>query len=155
MGIKGGRKPTPRPILSIRGSRHAKSRIGEPVPIGSPKKPEWLGEVASAKWDELLPMLERMGVTAETYGDFLAQFCEAFQDFCDAKKEIEEYGGATCLSDKGNRYQHPAVALKLGAINRMLRFGCEFGLSPSSIRSVTKTDSKNQAPLISSARKRG
>jgi P27 family predicted phage terminase small subunit len=56
-------------------------------------------------------------------------YCEAFEEFIEARSEIDREG-ATCMSDKGGAYQHPAVGRKNKAIARMKQFGALFGMSP-------------------------
>lgn len=148
---KVGRKSVPKALLEQRGSRWAASRPGEPdARPGLPSKPAWLGSVASEKWDEILPALEEMGVMAAVYGDFLAMYCQAHQDLHDAQ-EIINREGMTCQSEKGGAYMHPAVAIKQNAIERIAKFGREFGMSASSIRDVTKTTRGDKKPALSSA----
>jgi P27 family predicted phage terminase small subunit len=150
---KRGPRPTPKATLAARGSRKAASRPGEPEPVsGLPQKPPWLGEIASAKWDELIPALAEQGCMSATYGDFLAMYCQSHQDLHDAMKIIS-VEGMTCLSEKGGAYLHPAVAIKQNAIERIAKFGREFGMSAASVRDVTKTQTAKKT-LANSARKR-
>lgn len=150
---KVGRKSTPKAILELRGSKMAKGRPDEPEPVsGLPVKPAWLGEIASKKWDEIAPELAKLGVMAVAYADFLAMYCQAHQDLHDAIALIAKEG-MTCMSEKGGAYLHPAVAIKHNAIDRIAKFGREFGISPSSIRDVVKTPTKDKASGVA-ARKR-
>lgn len=145
----------PQAALSARGSRLAKLRPGEPQPdTAIPKKPEWLGPIASDKWDEVVPALVELGVMAVVYGDFIAMYCQAHQDLHDAMQILNQ-SGMTCLSEKGGEYLHPAVSIKQNAIDRIARFGKEFGMSPSAVRDVTKTPgSDKKTSLANAARKR-
>ena len=148
---KRGPRPIPKATLAARGSRKASSRPGEPDPAeGVPTKPKWLGTVASAKWDEIVPALVELGVMAVIYGDFIAMYCQAHQDLRDAMKIIESEG-MICVSEKGGAYQHPAVSMKQSAIDRIAKFGREFGMSASAVRDVTKTPSANRKTNLSNA----
>jgi len=151
---KRGPRPTPQAILKAVGSRKAASRPNEPTPVpGAPPKPEWLDEIASAKWDEIVPLLMARGCMDVIYGDFIAMYCQAHQDLHDAIAIIKREG-STCISEKGGAYQHPAVSQKQGAMDKILKFGKEFGISAASVRDVTKTASNRKSTLSSSARKR-
>jgi P27 family predicted phage terminase small subunit len=70
-----------------------------------------------------------------------ALYCECWQDFFDAKREVDE-GGATAVSEKGSVYQHPAVGRKNRAIDQIRKIGAEFGMSPSSRAGLTVTKPK-------------
>ena len=145
----------PKSQLAARGSWKAKSRPSEPEAVeGVPVKPEWLGLIASAKWDEIVPALVKQGVMAVLYGDFISMYCQAHQDFHDAMAIIKREG-LVCFSEKGGAYQHPAVGIKQNAIREIARFGSDFGMSASSIRDVIKTpDRTAKRTLSSAARKR-
>ena len=121
---------------------------------GLPEKPEMIEvqTMASAKWDEIVPLLAARGCMDAIYSDFVAMYCQAHQDLSDAMKLIESEG-MTCLSEKGGAYLHPAVAIKQNAMERIAKFGKEFGISPASVRDVTVTKT-TKPTLATSARKR-
>lgn len=152
---KRGPKPQPQQILKMTGSRKAASRPGEPeISPGVPVKPEWLtNEDASRLWDKLLPRLVQQGLMSELYGESLALLCEAYGDYLDAKRLIDE-NGPIAYSDKGSPYIHPAVNIKASADKRITTHLRQFGLSPSDVRDVTKVEQAQDA-LTASARKRG
>ena len=116
---------------------------------GRPVKPEWLREIASAKWDEVIALLEAENQLAPIYGDFVAMYCQAFQDFHDAQTTIDDEG-KYCHSEKGGIYQHPAVGVQNKAIERINKFGRQLGLSGASIKHVQKTEKQD----VPSAKKR-
>jgi P27 family predicted phage terminase small subunit len=131
-------------------SWRANARPNEPEPSAStPEKPEWLGPIASEKWDEIVPELVKIGVMAVIYADFLAMYCQAHQDLHDAMELLSEEG-MTCTSEKGGAYLHPAVSIKQNAIDRIAKFGREFGISPASIRGVIKTPGSEKKKTVSS-----
>ena len=149
MGRRGP-PPTPRSLLT---SWRASARPSEPEPSSAtPEKPEWLGPIASEKWDAIVPELVSLGVMATVYADFLAMYCQAHQDLHDAMKILGEEG-MTCTSEKGGAYLHPAVSIKQNAIDRIAKFGREFGISPSAIRNVIKVPTGDKKRTVS-ARKR-
>lgn len=112
------------------------------VIAGRPVKPGWLGERASEKWDETILLLEAESQCSPTYGDFLAMYCHAHQEFYDASRVIEDEG-AYVHSEKGGVYQHPAVGVRNQAIDRIMKFGRQLGLSAQSIKFVQKTEKQD------------
>lgn len=128
---KRGPQPTPEALNELRGHPGKRStKGGARFPSGTPRCPDWLGEHGKAKWLELVSLLSPVdGLVKPAFGDALAMYCEAFEEFLLARAEIEAEG-ATCMSDKGGAYQHPAVGRKNKAIQRMKQFGAMFGMSP-------------------------
>lgn len=125
-----------------RGTLRKSRDVEEPHAVsGRPEKPDWLGDVASAKWDEVVAILESEGQLSPTYADFIAEYCRAHQDVADASLIIEEEG-LCCTSEKGARYQHPAVGMRNQAIDRIMKFGRQLGVSAQSIKFVQKTKKK-------------
>lgn len=132
--------------LKIARGTARKDRSGKVIParIGFPNKPEWLGLIASAKWDETVLILEAEGLLSPTYGDCIAMYCHAFQDLHNAERVLEAEG-EYCHSEKGGIYQHPAVGVRNKAIERILKFGRQLGLTPASIMHVQKNE-KHETP---------
>jgi P27 family predicted phage terminase small subunit len=137
-----GRKPTPKPILKIRGSkireRHRKSLT---VPPGSAPSPAWLCDIGRAEWDRVSPMLEASKVMSPRYQQSLAAYCDSFADMVKADEELRA-NGATFMDDKGRISNHPAWNRKRDARASMLRFAAEFGLTASAASRVAASDEK-------------
>lgn len=92
--------------------------------------PEWLGPIAEAKWREVLQTIAGSPVVLQAVdADFLAMYCQAFQDLHDAMEDIAE-NGSTVTADSGAEYPSPAIARKNKAIDNIRRFGIELNLSP-------------------------
>lgn len=132
---KRGTKPTPTETLKIRGSWRVKKRENEPAPVsGRPDCPDWLLGEARAEWDRQVEDLDARRLIAKTYRAALAMFCEAWGEYVDAVKWIQERGaaGLVSITDKGNEVQHPMVGVKNKAFERANKLGQQFGFSPSS-----------------------
>lgn len=147
-----GRKPTPKAILQLRGSRirgpHAKGGID--VEPGVPPAPVWLGELATAEWNRIVPMLEASRIMSERHQQTLAAYCDAFADMVLADQELREHG-ATVVDDRGRASNHPAWTRKRDARTAMLKFAAEFGLTASALARVSAVDEKptdNEASSI-------
>jgi P27 family predicted phage terminase small subunit len=77
----GARGPAPKPtrLRLLHGDHPERVNRREPRPARLPVvKPAYLSAEASAKWDELAPHLEAMGVLSAADGDLLAAYCECF-----------------------------------------------------------------------------
>lgn len=138
---KRGPKPTPKPVLAMRGSRLVAARDEIAHADGECSCPDWLGDVGREKWGQLYPQLAAVpGLMKPVYADALALYCEAFEEFIEARTAIIS-GGAVSMSEKGAEYQHPEVGRKNKAIQRMRQFGGMFGLSPADATRVNPGDS--------------
>ncbi len=114
-----GRKPTPKPILKIRGSRIRGPHVtGIDAPPGIPAAPDWLGEVARSEWDRIVPMLEASKVMSPRHQQTLAAYCDSLADMIEADRELKA-NGATFMDDKGRVSNHPAWTRKRDARTSM------------------------------------
>ena len=130
---KRGPKPKPTALRVIHGNP-AKRPLpeGEPMPgIGLiPSAPEWLGKIGTAVWNEESPKLRAAGLLTSVDSRALSLYCEAWDDFFEARQHIEKNGSIAI--GKNGPYQHPAVGMKNKAIQRIKQIGAEFGMTPSS-----------------------
>ena len=135
-----GRKPTPKAILSMRGSRirgpHKNEVDAEP---GIPPAPAWLCDQARAEWDRIVPMLESSKVMSPRHQQTLAAYCDSFADMVQADAELKA-NGTTLMDDKGRVSNHPAWMRKRDARNQMLKFASEFGLTASALARVSAVE---------------
>ena len=139
-----GRKPTPKAILSMRGSRlrgpHAR---GIDAPPGVPPAPAWLCDTARVEWERIVPMLEASKVMSPRHQQTLACYCDSFADMVQADIELKA-NGTTLMDDKGRVSNHPAWMRKRDARNQMLKFAAEFGLTASALARVSAVDNAPQ-----------
>ena len=139
---KRGTKPTPTETLKVRGSWRAKVRIDEPQPVpGAPDCPEWITGEAKAEWERQIVDLDARRLLAKSYRAALAMFCQAWGQYVDAVKYIQERGdaGLITITDKGNEIQNPMVGIQNKAFERANKLGQQFGFSPSAQVGI-KTD---------------
>ena len=102
-----GRKPKPTHLKAVAGNpggRPLNDAEPETTP-GIPPKPAWLEGVAADTWEELVPILDGMGVLTEVDGMALSMLCQVFADW---REERSNPRGA-----------------------RLQSLMCEFGLTPS------------------------
>lgn len=143
MGKRGPAR-TPQRILEARGSWLAKERAGSPEPIaGMPECPDWLTGEGRAEWDRQVQDLWARKLIAKTYRPALAMFCEAWGEYVDAVKWIEE-NGPTYESKMGTSL-HPMVTIKAKAFERAYKLGQQFGFSPASQSSLSGSDNQEES----------
>ena len=77
----GARGPAPKPtrLRVLHGGHPERVNRNEPQPAPLPvTEPGYLSAVAAAKWRELAPHLEHMGVLTAVDVDLLAAYCECY-----------------------------------------------------------------------------
>lgn len=116
--------------------------------------PPHLGRYAKKEWKRILPLLEKNGLVTDLDYTTLASYCQAVDTWILAEQEKRKYG-FTITTDKGNVIQHPAVGIANSALQNILKFCREFGLSPSS-RTALSIDNvkKSDNPVLSLIAKR-
>jgi P27 family predicted phage terminase small subunit len=138
-----GRKPTPKTILKLRGSRvRGPHKSGIDAPPGIPEPPSYLCDIGRAEWARIVPMLEASKVMSLRHQHTLAAYCDALADMVKAEGELKQHG-ATFMDDKGRVMNHPAWYRKKDARLHMLRFAEQFGLTASALARVSAVE---QAP---------
>jgi P27 family predicted phage terminase small subunit len=104
--------------------------------------PAHLTEVARAEWRRITPELYRLGLLTVIDRSFLAGYCESWADWIEAEKHLKDEG-KVLETDKGYKYINPWVTEKNKALEKMHKFGVEFGFSPSS-RTRIKLESNDK-----------
>lgn len=147
-------KPKPTSLKLIDGNRGKRPlNKGEPKPrpaanktgqsVEYPKPPNYLDRIAKAKWRELIPELDRLGLLTVVDLDMFALYCEAHSD-CRRLKRIIQEEGETFTNDKGEIKRRPETTLYKEAVLTERMIAVEFGLSPSS-RSRIDVSKKEEA----------
>lgn len=147
MGKRGPAK-TPTPVLQLRGSWRADTRDGEPQgPEGTPECPARLLDEARQIWDEIVPILDNMGVLTLADGNALTRYCSMFVRWWKAEEFLQKNGdsypiyqttkGGELVYDKNGRkilrymQQWPQVSIAKSLNASLLRLEQEFGLTPA------------------------
>jgi len=138
-----GPKPMPTQLKVLRGNP-GRRRLNnlEPEPGPSRKKvPSWLPSEAKQYWNDLHPMLERLGVMTEADELALAGLCATYAAWREAYAFLQEHGTAyKTVSTAGDVLwkSYPQVQVFSDMGKQLRVWLVEFGLSPSS-RSKVKT----------------
>lgn len=160
---KPGPKRTPTAVLSLHGSWRAKTRSKrEPKPTTkAPPAPEWLLPAARAEWNRLMPQLEALGLLTGLDWAALAGYVQSFAHWRAAEQWMAQHGTVlTMRNDKGEvKFVQtvPQFGIAQKALEKMLRFGALFGLTPSDRggMNLAPTVDENPKGIEAFARKRG
>lgn len=139
MGRAGPRKRSAKQA-ALRGAKTRRAtKPSDPPPAAiaaGDEPPDWLGQVAIAKWRELFgPLSRRMGLQKELDRDVLALYCDGWQQKHDADQVLAR-DGETFETEKGYIGVHPAVQKRRRAIDLIRRLGIELGLTPAARRGL-------------------
>ena len=157
---KRGPKPTPTPILKLRGSWRGKVRDELDMGHEAPEMPEWLSGEAEKCWDRLCPLLHRAGLATEANRETLAMVCIAYADFVEAdqqfsKMRMKDGGRAFVVKTKaGGWKQNPLLHVRERAWSQFLKGAACFGLTPAdlaSVRAVEKPTTDEKAKFFKGA----
>lgn len=139
-----GRKPKPTEQKKLEGNPGKRTLNNkEPQPdVAIPECPPHLEGEARKEYQRITAELIKLKIISEVDRAALVAYCQAWGDYVRATKEIKKEG-EVLYSDKGNAYINPWKNIQTSAMDRMLRFSAEFGMTPSSrsrIKVETPTD---------------
>lgn len=130
--IKGA-KPKPTHLKLLEGEPN-KNRINKnepkPRPV-MPKCPKHLSKIAKKEWKRIAPELKRLGLLTIIDGSALAAYCTAYARWVDAEELIKKHG-VLVKAPSGFPMQTPALAIANKAMEQMVKYLTEFGMTPSS-----------------------
>ena len=135
---KRGPKPKPTALKRLHGNPGKRELADEPQPDASmPRPPEHLGSIATAEWGRMARELNRIGLLTQVDRSAFAAYCCVYETWVEAEGEIERMRAEginpyTYTTEKGNTVQRPIVGVRNKALELMLRYLGEFGLTPSS-----------------------
>jgi P27 family predicted phage terminase small subunit len=151
---KRGPKPQPTKLKILRGNPGCRSLNGdEPQPpTDGIAMPSHLGPVASARWAELLPMLQATRVMTRADVEALARYCDTYEWWLAVRAKLKAEGDTyPILNDKGDvKYiaQRPEVAIAHKLAQQLRQLEADFGLSPAARVSLkVEPDAKPQSTL--------
>lgn len=134
---KRGPRPTPTKLKVLRGNpgcRPLNKSEPEP-PTDGIVMPPYLGEVAAARWNELLPMLQAVKVMTKADIESLARYCDTYEWWLAARAKLKKEGDTyPILNDKGEvKYiaQRPEVSIAHKLAVQLRQLEQDFGLNPS------------------------
>jgi len=142
-GVIMGRKALPTNVHILRGdpSKKGMGALSEEqirIPIQIPECPSHLDAPARAEWQRITPHLQTAGLVTEFDRASLAAYCQAWSEWmqCErdlkAKKAKHGVGALVDVTPSGYKQVAAAAQVRDRALDRMLRFAKEFGLTPAS-----------------------
>jgi len=123
--------PTRMKVLTgNRGKRPLNPNEPEPAVV-IPRKPRILQGVAAREWYKITKILHRLGLLTEVDKAALAVYCQFYQRWVDAEREVRREG-MIVFTDKGFPVQSPYLSIANKAAERMTKMLTEFGMTPAS-----------------------
>ena len=126
-----------------RDSGGRKVKTPPPFKRVPPAPPEWLGPVARAHWDSVLPELMRLDLVKEIDGGALASLCECWELLVTSAEAVHREGLTVINTGSNGSEQHatnPSVGVLLKAQAAYRSWCGEFGLTPSAETKVVKAE---------------
>lgn len=98
------------------------------IPKLPPLPPVGLSRPAVQKWHELLPRLQRLGLTDPEHYDMLGLYVDAYATWREAREKLDEHGST--IENRAGIFPSPWVTIRDQASARMLETGHRLGLDP-------------------------
>lgn len=138
-----GRKALPANVHILRGDPSKKGSAALEsdhvrIPIKIPDCPAHLDTDARAEWRRITPHLQTAGLVTEFDRGALAAYCQAWGEWMQCEKDLKakkaQHGIGALVDVTPSGYKQVAAAAQVRdrALDRMLRFAKEFGLTPAS-----------------------
>ncbi|MCP4249376.1 MAG: phage terminase small subunit P27 family [bacterium] len=140
-------------MLKLRGSSLVSRRREESEvhgPEGQPDRPDWLDADAQAAWEELVPMLESMGVLSRIDGHALSRYCRLWSRWRKAEEFLDQKGDMYPLKDESGQVKYfqqwPQVSIAAKLAQQLTRLEQEFGMTPSARARIQIQRSASERP---------
>lgn len=149
-----GRPSIPTKLKILRGNPGKRPLSGaEPEPpTDGIVMPPHLGEVAAARWAELLPMLQSTRVMTRADVEALARYCDTYEWWLAVRAKLKKEGDTyPILNDGGEiKYiaQRPEVSIAHKLAQQLRQLEADFGLSPAARVSLkVEPDGKSESTI--------
>ena len=149
-----GRPSVPTSLKILRGNPGKRPlNAAEPQPPADGiAMPPHLGEVASARWAELLPMLQSTRVMTRADVEALARYCDTYEWWLAVRAKLKKEGDTyPILNDGGEiKYiaQRPEVSIAHKLAQQLRQLESDFGLSPAARVSLkVEPDAKTESTI--------
>lgn len=137
---KRGPRPEPTAIKIARGTAKSPRKTEPAPPATGIVMPGHLGEVAQAKWRELLPLLQAVKVMTDADVEALARYCDTYEWWLATRAKLRKEGDTyPILNDGGEiKYiaQRPEVSIAHKLATQLRQLEQDFGLNPSARTSL-------------------
>jgi P27 family predicted phage terminase small subunit len=137
---KRGPRPAPTAIKIARGTVRSRPKTEPAPPATGIVMPGHIGEVAQAKWRELLPLLQAVKVMTDADVEALARYCDTYEWWLATRAKLRKEGDTyPILNDGGEiKYiaQRPEVSIAHKLATQLRQLEQDFGLNPSARTSL-------------------
>jgi P27 family predicted phage terminase small subunit len=126
---------SPLELRLVRGNPGKRPLKPEPLPAlpMDLEPPDFLSEEAKAEWRRVGPELRRLNLLTVLDTPVFGAYCEAYSTMVLAERLLAESGGKlTVMTPRGSQVPNPLVRIATDSAEAMLRYGSEFGMTPSS-----------------------
>lgn len=148
MGKRGPPK-TPTAIKIARGTNRARANVEPQPPADGVTMPAHLGEVAAARWAELLPLLQSVRVMTRADVEALARYCDTYEWWLAVRAKLRAEGDTyPILNDGGEvKYiaQRPEVSIAHKLAQQLRQLEQDFGLNPAARASLNVEKPQQEA----------
>ena len=139
MGRRGPPK-TPSAVKAARGTLRVIPADEPQPPPDNIAMPAHLGEIAAAKWRELLPLLKSVRVLTRADIEALGRYCDTWEWWLATRAKLKAEGDTyPILNDGGDvKYiaQRPEVSIAHKLAQQLRQLEHEFGLTPAARASI-------------------
>jgi P27 family predicted phage terminase small subunit len=125
--------PTPLKLRLLRGNPGCRPIKPEPMPRSAskcPAPPAHLSEYAAHEWRRFAPELYRLGLLTILDETSFAAYCSAYALWRAAEERLSKEDLVAPGSER-NKVVNPVLKIASQAARDLIRFGTEFGLTPS------------------------
>jgi P27 family predicted phage terminase small subunit len=141
--MRRGRKAKPTAAKRLAGNPGKRPlNDAEPQFDGVPEMPDHLPAEAQAEWKRRVPALVERGVVTEQDVAVLCAYCEAWDQYVTASKNLQKYGAVIVSPKTGTPYASPYQNMMSGARKEMVAYAAELGMTPSARSRVIATKPK-------------
>jgi P27 family predicted phage terminase small subunit len=131
--MRRGPAPTHPTVVQLRGNpgqRRIPPVLEIPMPAEPLPAPDWLPGLAVAEWQRLAPVLHQANLLTQLDVAVFSAYCTSYDRWRQAEAALEASGELTTRGDRG-AVVSPMVRVAESAARDVLKFGSEFGLTPS------------------------
>ena len=130
--MKRGPKPKPTKMKKLEGVRTDRINENEPQPgAGKVTCPGFLSKEAKAEWRRIAPELTRLGLLTPLDRAAFAAYCQNYGRWVEVEILLLKKG-VIARGSNGQVIASPLLWISTSVMKMMLKFGVEFGLTPSS-----------------------
>lgn len=147
-----GRKPTPTHLKLVKGNPGKRALPeNEPRPeLDLPTPPPHLTDDAKVEWGRIVDQLYSLRILSQIDRAALGAYCQAYGRWVQAERSLAKMAerdeltrGLMIKTSNGNAINNPLVGIANKAMQDMVRYAAEFGMTPSS---RSRIDAEKAAP---------